>query len=111
MSGRIVGEVLDYAPIDLRPAEFLVLIAVGEDARDTDRVSKFSDVENLTRRTRLKAGTVRNALAELVGRGLIIPTYQRARIGLHQEYTVARLTNARHATIRPIHTNESVTPR
>jgi DNA-binding MarR family transcriptional regulator len=92
MSGRIVGDVLEHAPDDLTPSEFLVLIAIGEDARDRDRVSKFSDLENLTRRTRCKPGTIRNALSELVRRGLVIPLVDVVhRGGRHQEYRVAEL--------------------
>lgn len=101
MSGRIVGEVLDNAPDDLTPAEFLTLIAIGEDARDRDRRAPFSDVESLTRRTRLKPGTVRNSLSSLARRGLIVPLKDRVhRGGHHQEYEVIKLRpehrNARH---------------
>lgn len=97
MSGRIVGEVLDHAPIDLRPAEFLVLIALAEDARDKDRLARFSDVETLVRRTRLGPGTIRNALSTLATRALIQPTYEKARLGRHQEYVVTKLLNGHRA--------------
>jgi DNA-binding MarR family transcriptional regulator len=102
MSGKLVGLVLEHAPDDLRPAEFLTLLAISEDARDTDRIARFSDLENLTRRTRLKPGTIRNALSELTRRGLIIPRHKTVhRGGVHQEYTVAELrpehrSNGRH---------------
>lgn len=96
MSGRIVGEVLDNAPGDLRPAEFLCLIVVAEDARDRDRRAAYSDVESVARRTRLKPGTVRNALSQLVTRGLLVPIHDKVhRGGQHQEYTVIRL-NGHH---------------
>lgn len=98
VSGRLVGEVLDNAPTDLRPAELLVLIVLAEDARDTSRRSRYSDVASICHRARLAPGTARNALSELVARGLLIPLHQRARIGLHQEYELASLTNARTAT-------------
>lgn len=91
MSGRIVGEVLDHAPQDLTNAELLVFVAVGEDARDRDRLARYSDVETLVYRTRLKPGTVKNALSELVRRGLLKPAGGPAHKGRHQEYRVADL--------------------
>ncbi|MBT56563.1 MAG: hypothetical protein CMF72_24585 [Mameliella sp.] len=99
MSGRIVGEILDNAPEDLTTAELLVLIAIGEDARDRDRRSQYSDLESLTRRTRLKPGTVRNALSTLTRRAILDPQIDRVhRGGKHQEYVVAKLGGAhRHA--------------
>lgn len=103
MSGRIVGEVLDHAPEDLRPAELLVLIAIGEDARDRDRIASYSDVESLVRRTRCKAGTIRNALSSLVQRGLIVPLNDRVhRGGLHQEYKVTKLGHGHRAAIHVV---------
>lgn len=91
MSGRIVGEVLDNAPADLRPAELLVLLAIAEDARERDRIAKFSDLETLVYRTRLAPGTVKNALGILCRRALLKPAAGRARIGRHQEYRIAEL--------------------
>lgn len=92
MSGRIVGEVLDNAPEDLTDAEFLVLVAIAEDARDKDRIATYSDVESLVRRTRKKPGTVRNALSSLARRALIVPLVDRVhRGGKHQEYRVEKL--------------------
>lgn len=100
MSGRIVGEVLDNAPEDLRPAELLVLIALAEDAQDRTRHAAYSDVQTLARKIRRPPGTVRNALAALVARGLIIPTRDRvARGGYHQEYDLVRL-HPHHRTTR-----------
>lgn len=107
MSGRLVGEVLDHAPTDLRPAELLVLIVLAEDARDTDRRSRFSDVGSICHRARVAPGSARNALSELVRRGLLIPLHERARIGLHQEYRIPDLKHARHTT----NGTESVTHR
>jgi hypothetical protein len=91
VSGRIVEQVLEHAPADLRPAELMILVVIAEDARERDRVSRFSDLENLTRRSRLKPGTIRNALSELTARALITPTLDRAHTGRHQEYRVADL--------------------
>lgn len=92
MSGRIVREVMDNAPLDLTTAELLVLIALAEDARDNTRHAERCDVESLVYRTRLKPGTVRNALSTLVRRALIHPTMDRVyRGGKHQEYDLTRL--------------------
>lgn len=100
MSGRIVGEVLDHAPEDLTTAELLVLIAIGEDARDRDRRANFSDLETLVTRTRLKPGTVRNALSTLAGRALIVPQLERVhRGGAHQEYVVSKLNHGHRAAL------------
>lgn len=101
MSGRIVGEVLDYAPEDLTDAEMLVLLAVAEDARDRDRHAAYSDVETLVRRTRKKPGTVRNALSSLVGRGILVPQHDRVRRGgKHQEYVVTKLLPHHRETVQ-----------
>lgn len=98
-----MGEVFDYAPEDLSGAELLVLLSIAEDARDRDRIASFSDVETLTRRTRLKPGTVRNALSSLGRRALIIPKHDRVhRGGKHQEYVVAKLEGAHRAAIHII---------
>lgn len=103
MSGRIVGEILDNAPQDLTPAELLVLVAIGEDARDRDRVASFSDLESLTRRTRLKPGTVRNALSSLARRALIKPLKDRVhRGGHHQEYAVPKLNHAHRTALHVV---------
>lgn len=101
MSGRIVGEILDHAPDDLTPAEMLVLIALADDARDRDRTARFhSSVASIAHRTRIKPGTVRNALSRLTARGLI-RTRHKAKPGLHQEYVIANLNQAhRFATTR-----------
>jgi hypothetical protein len=102
MSGRIVGEVLDNAPVDLTNAELLVLVALGEDARDRDRIAQHSDLESLVRRTRLKPGTIRNALSELTSRALIVPqrkTTYRGGFG-HQEYAITRLYTEHRDVIR-----------
>lgn len=104
MSGRIVGEVLDNAPEDLTNAELLVFIALAEDARDRDRIAQHSDLESLVRRTRLKPGTIRNALSELKRRGLIVnqrKTTYRGGYG-HQEYYLTRLFEEHR---RAIHSN------
>lgn len=101
MSGRIVGEILDNAPEDLTTAELLVLVAIGEDARDKDRRAQYSDLKTLIRRTRLAPGTVRNALSTLTKRALIVSLHSTVhKGGVHQEYTVTKLhDHHREATI------------
>ena len=111
MSGRLVGEVLDHAPNDLTPAELLVLVALANDARDHDRISRYkSSVDVLAYRTRLSPGGVRNVLSKLVTRGLIRPLLGNVhRGGKHQEYELAKLSqNHRFATING---HERVTTR
>lgn len=108
MSGRIVGEILDNAPEDLTLSELLILLAIGEDARDRDRLAKYSDLETLIRRTRVKPGTARNALSELARRGLIVPQIQRVhRGGAHQEYVVPKLTHAHRAALHVVSGEEA----
>jgi hypothetical protein len=103
VSGRIVGEILEHAPTDLTTAELLTFVAVGEDARDSDRHARFSDLENLERRTRLKPGTIRNALSALVRRGLLNPQLERAyRGGHHQEYMIPKLEPHHRNTINGV---------
>jgi hypothetical protein len=95
MSGRIVAEILDYAPADLTPCQLVVLLALGEAAPERDRIARHnSSVADLARRARRPAGSVRNALAELARRGLIRPIHKGThKGGRHQEYEIARLGN------------------
>lgn len=90
MSGRIVGEVLEHAPEALTDTERWVLVAIAEDARDRTRISEYSSVEALARRTRRAPGSVRNALSSLANKGLIKPLI-KAREGKSQHYEVAKL--------------------
>lgn len=93
MSGRIVGEVLANAPDDLTPGELLVLVVIAEDARERDRRAEHCDVENIAYLTRLRPGTVRNALSSLTRRALIEPlrkTTYRGGFGW-QEYRITAL--------------------
>lgn len=91
MSGRLVGEVLDCAPTDLTSAQLLVLVSIAEDARERDRTARYHvSLTHLERRTRLKRGTLKNALSVLVARGLIKPLH-RAQIGTAQHYRLAEL--------------------
>ena len=91
MSGRIVGEVLDYAPEDITESERWVLVAIAEAARDADRIARYeTDVDTLSRRTQRTPGTVRNCLSTLTAKGLIKPLLA-ARRGIVQHYQVAKL--------------------
>lgn len=92
MSGRIASEVYANAPADLTQAELTVYALLALDAREADRVARYSDVETLTRLSRLKPGTVRNALSELTSRALIHPLVKQVhRGGKHQEYRLEKL--------------------
>jgi predicted transcriptional regulator len=102
MSGRIASEVYEHAPEDLTQAELTVLAVLALDARETDRIARYSDLESLHRLTRLKTGTIRNALTELANRGLIVRRIETVhRGGKHQEYEVSKLL--------PHHRNTSLT--
>lgn len=94
MSGRIVGEVLDHAPDDLRPLDMLVLIALAEDAFDTDRTARRrSSSEELAYRARSTPGSVRQALKRLRDRGLIRPVHAKVGPGKQQNWVVANLSS------------------
>lgn len=91
MSGKLVREVLEYAPEDLTPAQLVVLLSLAEDARDNERVARYhTSLVELQRRTRLARGTLKNTLGVLVARGLISPLH-RAQIGTVQHYRLAQL--------------------
>lgn len=98
MSGRLVGDVLRYAPADLTVAERFVLVCLAESARDRDRVSR-TNARAITEATGLKLGTVKNALCELAARALIQPQ-GIARRGHAQDYRIAHLhAHHRAATV------------
>lgn len=101
MSGRIASEVYEHAPEDLTPAELTVLAVLALDAREADRVARYSDVETLTRLARLAPGTIRNALSSLARRGLIRPLVDVVhKGGRHQEYEVTKLhAHHRHGAL------------
>lgn len=94
MSGRIVGEVLDHAPDDLRPVDFRVLIALAEDAFDSDRTARRRcSAEELAYRARSTPGSVRQSLKRLRDRGLIRPVHARVGPGKQQNWIVAQLSS------------------
>lgn len=112
MSGRLVGEVLDHAPEDLTVAERFVYAALAEAARDKDRIARYKcSSADLAHRTGLKEGTVRNALTELAGRGLIrrlIAKTHKGAGGKHQEYELCKLgAHHRFTTIRDLPAKET----
>lgn len=86
MSGRIVGEVMDYAPEDLTDSQFLTLLALAESARDNTRIT-HTNTAQIARRARRSPGTVRNAIVELTRRALIAPQ-GKARRGHAQDYRI-----------------------
>lgn len=104
MSGRLVRDVLQYAPEDLNKTELLVLIALAEDARDTDRIARFITIDQIADRARISSRTTRNVLARLRSRFLITGTVHRPGNGRRQLYQVAFLTaEHRSATLgRPV---------
>ena len=101
MSGRLVKDVLLYAPTDLTDKERLVLIALAEDARERDRIARYIKVEEIADYVQISTGTVRNIISRLVARALIQPTLSHAGKGRRQQYRIAYLTqDHRAATIR-----------
>lgn len=112
MSGRIVGEVLDHAPDDLRRLDFDVLIALAEDAFDSDRTArKRCSSDELAYRVRSTPGSVRNALTRLQKRGLIRPVHKVVGPGRQQNWIVSKLSSYHRegARIIPLTRNQEVT--
>jgi hypothetical protein len=94
MSGRLVGEVLNHAPTDLRPLDLLVLISIAESARDRDRTAiTDSSSEAIAYRVRSTPGSVRNALQRLKKRALIRPVHAKAHRGQQQNWTITELSD------------------
>lgn len=93
MSGRIVGEVLDYAPDDLTRLELLVLVALAEQARQDTRTATHKTTRAaLADRTRSTPETMKNVLKNLRDRGLIKPTNGDVHRGKAQHYELMKLT-------------------
>lgn len=94
MSGRIVGEVFDHAPADLRPLDLLVLLSLAESARDRDRTAlEEASADALAYRVRSTASSVRNALGRLKARGLIRPVHAKVHRGQCQHWTITQLSD------------------
>lgn len=92
MSGRLVGEVLKYAPYDLRLLDRFVLVALAEAARDEDRTARqHVTQDDLADKLQSTPGSVRNALHRLAQRGLIQPVYLQPRKGLAQNWRISKL--------------------
>ena len=116
MSGRIVGEVLDHAPGDLRPGDLLVLIALAEDAHDKDRTARGkASADAIAYRVRSTPSSVRNALQRLKQRSLIRPVHDRVHRGQAQHWTITKLSDyhregARSWPDEPQHGSASTAP-
>lgn len=92
MSGRLVGEVLQYAPIDLRMLDRFVLVALAESANDKDRIARHnSSGDAIATRICSTPSSVRNALGRLRQRGLIVPQLDRTKPGQSQEWRLVQL--------------------
>lgn len=99
MSGRIVGEVLRYAPDDLTETQRWVLLALAESVRDRPAGNRITrtNVAEVAALTRRAPGTVRNALVELTRRALIAPQGKASR-GHAQDYRIHPLEAHHRAT-------------
>lgn len=94
MSGRIVGEVMHHAPEDLPKLDFLVLIALAEDAHEKDRTArKECSAEALAYKVRSTPASVRNALVRLKQRALIRPVHAKVHRGHQQNWVIAKLSS------------------
>lgn len=92
MSGKLVGEVFKCAPLDLTPAELLVLVRLAEVAPERTRIARFITAETIADQTHLSYGTVRNTLSQLARRALIARQHDHARAGKAQDYRLTELT-------------------
>lgn len=87
MSGRLVGEVLRYAPLDLTLLDRFVLVALAERAHDKDRTARHrADAGNIATALASTEPSVRNALGRLRKRGLIVPLIEKCHRGTAQHY-------------------------
>ena len=113
MSGRLVGEVLNHAPTDLRPLDFMVLIALAEAAHDKDRTARHdSSAESLAYRVRPPStpSSIRNSLQRLKERGLIRPVIARPSRGQQQNWIITKLSE-HHRDGTPLASPDVVTLR
>lgn len=100
MSGRIVGEVLKFAPEDLTQLELLVLVALAEVANDKTRLATYeTSAGQIAHRVRSTPSSVKSTLFRLRHRGLIVGLHDKPRKGLAQEY---RLPNLHEGTRRAV---------
>jgi DNA-binding MarR family transcriptional regulator len=102
MSGRLVGEVLKYAPADLTQLEMLVLVSLADSVKNGDRTAKFyASNDHIADRVRSTPASVRNVIAKLVQRGLIVPQIEKCHRGVAQQYEITHMSEATlKATIR-----------
>ena len=102
MSGRLVGEVLNHAPTDLRPLDLLVLISLAESARERDRTAtEDSSSEAIAYRVRSTPGSVRQSILRLKQRGLIRPARTKIHRGQVQHWTITELSDYHREGARP----------
>jgi hypothetical protein len=96
----MVGEVLNHAPVDLRMLDRFVLVALAETAQEKDRIARYeSSAEAIADRIQSTAPSVRNALARLKQRGLIVPQLTKIHRGHAQQWLIPKLTEShRRAT-------------
>ena len=96
MSGRLVGEVLRYAPIDLTLLERFVLTCIAEAAHENDRIARDGvRVEDLADKLQVHPRTIRTAIKELTDRrGLLIKLVGKPSKGHSQNYRIPRMTDA-----------------
>ena len=103
MSGRLVGEVLNYAPRDLTHLELLCLVSLAESARDTTRTATYeTSCEQIADRIASTPASVKSALYSLRHRGLIVGIHEKPRRGLAQEYRIPKMTEATKKALVPI---------
>lgn len=103
MSGKLVGEVLKYAPHDLTQLEMLVLVSLAESARDTTRQATYdTSCEQIADRVRSTPSSVKSALFSLRHRGLIVGLHEKPRRGLAQEYRIVKMTETTRKALIPV---------
>ena len=98
MSGKLVGEIFRCAPADLTAAERLVLLCLAEYAPDRDRTARIP-AAMIAERCCLKLGTVRNALATLAARCLVVPLHKASK-GHSQDYRLTPLSEHHRASTK-----------
>jgi hypothetical protein len=112
VSGRIVGEVLEHAPDDLRQLDLLVLVSLAESAHDKDRTARSeSSAEAIAYRVRSTPSSVRNALGRLRQRSLIRPVHAVVGPGKSQNWIITSLSDYHRegARIIPLDPTERAT--
>lgn len=99
---------MDCAPEDLRAAEFLVFLVLGEIARDGTRWASLP-APVIAFRARVSTSTVYKAQHELVNRGLLIRG-GKAHVGVTQTYRIPHLVGAHRNAIKSLPPREGTAP-